>query len=257
MAASTLRYGRLRVVSAVAVIGFLLTSCGGSSDASDEIRVSAASSLSLVFAAMESAFEALNPGVDVVLNIGGSSLLRGQILEGVPVDVYASASTDTMAPIVDGGLSDGNATVFVRGFLAIAVPAGNPAHVTGLDDFGNEELLIGLCDVVVPCGAYARQVMSRAGVEPAIDTNEPNVRSLLTKIEAGELDAGIVYMTDVRSASGRLEGIEIPDAVNVAADYPIAVIVEGPNTVGGRAFVDFAMSGVGQEILAGFGFVTP
>jgi molybdate transport system substrate-binding protein len=99
--------------------------------------------------------------------------------------------------------------------------------------------------------------MSRAGVEAAIDTNEPNVRSLLTKIEAGELDAGIVYMTDVRSASGELEGIEIPDAVNVAADYPIAVIVEGPNTVGGRAFVDFVMSGVGQEILAGFGFVTP
>jgi len=94
-------------------------------------------------------------------------------------------------------------------------------------------------------------------VEPAIDTNEPNVLSLLTKIEEGELDAGIVYMTDVNSAGGGVDGIEIPEVVNVAADYPIAVIVEGSNTAGGKAFVDFVMSGVGQEILAGFGFVTP
>lgn len=257
MAASTLRYGRLRAVSAVAVIGFLFTSCGGSSDASDEIRVSAASSLSRVFAELELAFEAAHPGVDVVLNLAASSLLREQILAGAPVDAYASASTDTMTPVVVAGLTVGGATTFAHGSLAIAVPFGNPGNVTGLDDFGSEELLIGLCDIAVPCGTYARQVMSRAGVEPAIDTNEPNVLSLLTKIEEGELDAGIVYMTDVRSASGEVEGIEIPDAVNVAADYPIAVIVEGPNTEGGRAFVDFVMSGVGQEILAGFGFVTP
>lgn len=251
------RYGQLRLVSSAAVIGFLLTSCGASPDASDEVRVSAASSLSQVFAELESVFEATHPGIDVILNLGGSSLLREQILAGAPIDVYASASTITMAPIVDAGLSDGNATVFAHGFLAIAVPVGNPGKVTGLEDFGNEDLLIGLCDIAVPCGVYGRQVISRAGVEPKIDTNEPNVRSLLTKIGAGELDAGIVYMTDVRSVNGGVEGIEIPDDVNVAADYPIAVLAEGPNTTGGRAFVDFVISGVGREILAGYGFVTP
>lgn len=257
MAAPRLRYGQLRVVSTLAVIGFLLGSCGGSSDTSDEIRVSAASSLSGVFAELESAFEALHPGVDVVLNLGGSSFLREQILAGAPVDVYASASIDTMAPIVDADLSDGNAMVFARGFLAMAVPAGNPADIDGLVDFAKEELFIGLCDSGVPCGEYGRQVLSKAGVKPAIDTNEPNVRSLLTKIEAGELDAGIVYVTDIEAANGRVEGIEIPDAVNVAAEYPIAVLAEGPNRDGARSFVDFVLSEIGQMILAEHGFVMP
>jgi len=252
-----LRNGQLRVAFGVAVIGFLLASCGGSSDVSDEIRVSAASSLGEVFIELESAFEAANPGVDVVLNLGGSALLREQILAGAPVDVFASASADTMAPIVDAGLSEGSATVFAQGFLAIAVPAGNPANIDGLVDFGNEELLIGLCDIGVPCGEYGRQVMSRAGVKPAIDTNEPNVRSLLTKIEAGELDAGIVYMTDVIAANARVEGIEIPDAANVAAEYSIAFITEGPNNEGAKVFVEFVLSEFGQMILAGQGFVTP
>ena len=257
VAAPRLRYGQLRVVSTVAVIGFLLGSCGGSSDPSDQVRVSAASSLSDVFAELESAFEAANPGVDVILNLGGSSLLREQILAGAPIDVYASASADTMAPIVEAGLSDGEPRVFARGFLQIAVPVGNPAHVTGLDDFGNEKLFIGLCDQPVPCGDLARQVLARAGVDPVVDTGSPNVRSLLTKIEAGELDAGIVYVTDVRSVPGRVDGIAIPDAVNVAADYPIAVLAEGPNRDGARAFVDFVLSEIGQTILAGHGFVTP
>ena len=257
MVAPRLRYGQLRVAFTVAMIGLVLGSCGGSPDTSDEIRVSAASSLSDVFAELESAFEAAHTGVDVVLNLGGSSLLREQILAGAPVDVYASASRDTMASIVEAGLLEGEPTVFAHGFLEIAVPVGNPAHVTGLEDFGVEELFIGLCDIGVPCGQYGRQVISSAGVEPAIDTNEPNVRSLLTKIEAGELDAGIVYMTDVRSAQGRVDGIAIPDAVNVAADYPIALMAEGPNTEGARVFVEFVLSEIGQTILAGHGFVTP
>lgn len=257
VAAPRLRYGQLRVVSTMAVIGFLLGSCGVSSDPSDRVRVSAASSLSDVFAELESAFEAANPGVDVILNLGGSSLLREQILAGAPVDVYASASADTMAPIVAAGLAEGEPTVFARGLLEIAVPVGNPAHVTGLDDFGNEELFIGLCDQPVPCGDLARQVLARAGVDPVVDTGAPNVRALLTKIEAGELDAGIVYVTDVRSVSGRVEGIAIPDALNVAVDYPIAVLAEGPNRDDARSFVDFVLSEIGQTILAGHGFVTP
>ena len=257
MSTPRLRYGQLRVVSSLAVIGFLLSACGGSSEVSDEIRVSAASSLSEVFAELEAAFEAASPGVDVVLNFGGSSLLREQILAGAPVDVYASASRDTMASIIEAGLSEGDSTVFARGLLEIAVPVGNPAHVTGLDDFADEELFIGLCDQPVPCGDLARQVLARAGVDPAVDTGSPNVRSLLTKIEAGELDAGIVYVTDVRSAQGRVIGIAIPDAVNVTAEYPISVLADGPNTEGAKAFVQFVLSEIGQMILARHGFMTP
>ena len=113
---------------------------------------------------------------------------------------------------------------FVANQLQIAVPAGNPGGVTGLADFADADLLIGLCAEEVPCGQFGREALANAGVTPSIDTNEPDVRSLLTKVEAGELDAGIVYVTDVLSAGDAVEGIEIPADENVIATYPIAAL---------------------------------
>ena len=139
---------------------------------------------------------------------------------------------------------------FVTNQLQIAVPAGNQAGVTGLDDFANADLLIGLCAEEVPCGEFGREALANAGVTPSIDTNEPDVRSLLTKIEAGELDAGIVYVTDVLAAGDAVEGIEIPADDNVIATYPIAALTDAANPEVADAFVDFVLSDEGQEILA-------
>jgi molybdate transport system substrate-binding protein len=126
--------------------------------------------------------------------------------------------------------------------------------VTGLSDFARDELLIGLCAEAVPCGDFARQALANGGVTPRIDTNEPDVRALLTKIEAGELDAAIVYATDVLSASGSVEGVAIPDEDNVPAEYPIAVLRDAPNPEVAKAFVAFVHSNAGREILATYGF---
>jgi molybdate transport system substrate-binding protein len=221
------------------------------------VLISAASSLTDAFAAIESSFEAAHPGVDVVVNYGGSSSLREQILEGAPVDVFASASPATMDEIVRSGDVSGQATIFARNRLEIAVPKGNPAGVTGLADFGRDDLLLGLCAEGVPCGDFARQALAKAGVMPAIDTNEPDVRALLTKIEAGELDAGITYVTDVAATAGAVDGVDIPQAENVVADYPIAVLAGAPNPTAAQAFVDFVTSAEGRKILAGFGFLSP
>lgn len=233
----------------------VVVACGGSQSASDEVLVSAAASLIDAFGESEAAFEASNPGVDVLLNFGSSSSLREQILEGAPVDVFASANPSNMAQVIDAGASV-RSTTFAINALRIAVPAGNPAGIAGLADFADPELLIGLCAAGVPCGDFARQSLEAAGVVPSLDTEEPDVRALLTKIEAGELDAGIVYVTDVL-ASGGVDGIEIPDEFNAVAEYHIAVMTESPNPGGAEAFVNFVLSAMGQAILQSYGFESP
>lgn len=226
-----------------------------SSTLEGEVLVSAAASLTDAFAEAEAAFEAAHPGVDVVLNLGGSSSLREQILEGAPADVFASADTSNMDQAVAAGEVAGDAQIFARNLLQIAVPAGNPAGIIGLEDFGRDELLIGLCAEGVPCGGFAREALANSGVSAAIDTNEPDVRALLTKVQAGELDAGIVYVTDVDSADRGVESVDIPEDQNVFADYPIAVLANAPNPGAAAAFVEFVLSVEGQEILAAYGFV--
>lgn len=233
------------------------TTEGASPGREGEVLVSAAASLTDAFAEIESAFETANPGVDVVLNLGPSSGLREQILEGAPADVFASADTSNMDRVAEAGQAWGEPQVFARSLLQIAVPAGNPAGITGLEDFGNGELLIGLCAEDVPCGDYGRQALENAGVTPATDTDEPDVRALLTKIEAGELDAGITYVTDVRPTDGAVEGIDIPDEVNVVAEYPVAALTSAPNPEAAVAFVDFLLSEQGQAILGEYGFTSP
>lgn len=237
----------------------LFGGCGGirSSDDRREVVVSAAASLTDAFLEMESVFEDAHPDVDVIINLGGSSALREQILAGAPVDVFASANPANMTIVIEEGVAAGPAAIFAVNQLAIAVPVANPGGIVGLEDFANPDLLIGLCAPAVPCGDFARQVLSRAGIEPVPDTNEPDVRALLTKIETGELDVGIVYATDVVARGGDVVGVEIPQEFNVAAEYPIAVLTGGENLEDGTAFAAFVLSAAGQAILVEHGFATP
>jgi molybdate transport system substrate-binding protein len=233
--------------------------CAGSGEKTvdGEVLVSAAASLTEAFTAIEDAFEDANPGIDVLLNLASSSSLREQILEGAPVDVFASANTSNMDRVSEAGAVAGEARVFAKNTLQIAVPAGNPAGVTGLVDFANQELLIGLCAEDVPCGDLGRQALDNAGVTPSIDSNEPDVRALLTKIGAAELDAGIVYVTDVITTEGGVAGVEIPENQNVVAEYSIAILVDAPGAVAAAAFVRFVMSDAGQVIMGEYGFTAP
>lgn len=233
----------------------LLVSC--SSGGRTELLVSAAASLTDGFAEIEAAFEGDNPDVDVVLNLGGSSALREQILAGAPAAVFASASETVMSDVASAGLLREPARVFATNRLAIAVPSGNPAGIVGLDDFARPELLLGLCAAGVPCGDLARTTLQRAGVIPVVDTEEPNVRALLTKIESGDLDAGIVYETDVISRAGVVDEVPISDDVNPVAPYPIAVLAGSAEQDVATDFVSFVLSTEGRAILADQGFEVP
>ena len=246
----------MRRIPLVLIAAVLLT--GGCNTADrQEVLVSAAASLTDAFAAIETAFEELHPDIDIVLNLGGSSALREQLLAGAPADVFASANQANMDSIAAAGLVIGNATDFAINGLEIAVPSGNPANVAGLSDFDNDTLLLGLCAAAVPCGDLARTALANAGIEPAVDTNEPSVRALLTKIEAGELDAGIVYASDVATSRGRVDGIPIASEHNLTAHYPIAVLRAGRNGIDAQTFVDFVTSQEGRQILSNNGFRLP
>jgi molybdate transport system substrate-binding protein len=242
-----------RLVAAAGAGLLLVTACGDGDDDERSVTVFAAASLTDAFDAIGEAFETADPGVEVELAYAGSSALREQILGGAPADVFASANASTMEQVLEAGEA-GSAETFARNRLAIAVPAGNPAGITGLADFAEEDLLLGLCAEEVPCGQFGREALDAAGVTPALDTEEPDVRSLLGKVEAGELDAGLVYVTDVLAAGEDVDDVAIPDEHNVVATYPIAVLRSASDVDLAEAFVAFVLSDEGQGILASFGF---
>jgi molybdate transport system substrate-binding protein len=257
------------VLLCAAVVG--AAACGGDDDSADTspsdetagataadldgtITVFAAASLTDAFEEAAEAFEEANPDVTVELNLAGSSALREQILAGAPADVFASANPSNMDQVAEAGEVEGDAEVLVHNSLQIVVAADNPGGVEGLEDFADDSLLIGLCAVEVPCGDFGRDVLANAGVTPAPDTEEPDVRSLLTKVASGDLDAGLVYVTDVESAGDDVEGIDIPDDVNEVADYPIASLAGAGEPEIAAAFVDYLLSDDGQAILTSHGF---
>jgi molybdate transport system substrate-binding protein len=255
---------RSRRPAAVAAIAALsLAGCGsappGASSAAvtGDITVFAAASLTETFTRIGADFEAANPGTRVRFNFGGSSALAQQINQGAPADVFASAAPAPMKQVGDAGGMSGGPTTFVRNRLQIAVPAGNPGKVTGLADFAKADLTIALCAEQVPCGAAARTALRAAGVTAAPDTLEQDVKAVLTKVSLGEVDAALVYRTDVRAAGDKVEGIQFPEADRAVNDYPIATLATAPNPAGARAFVDHVLSDRGRAVLGAAGFDGP
>ncbi|MDU0288901.1 molybdate ABC transporter substrate-binding protein [Saccharothrix longispora] len=251
----------MRLLAApVLVAASVLVACGDA-EAPDRgagrVTVFAAASLTGVFTELGEEFEAANPGVEVVFNFGGSSSLAQQIAQGAPVDVFASAAPANMRQVVESGDVTATPVTFARNALRIAVPRGNPAGITGLADFADADATIALCAEQVPCGAAAKAVFDAAGVTPRPDTLEQDVKAVLTKVRLGEVDAALVYLTDVRSAGDAVEGIDFPEAGRAVNDYPIAPLADAPDAAGARAFVDFVLSDAGRAALTGAGFLAP
>lgn len=220
------------------------------------VVVLAAASLTEAFAQLGADFEAENHGLTVIFDFGASSALAQQVVSGAPGDLFASASPATMATVTDAGLADGEPVVFVRNRLQIAVPAGNPGGVTGLADFANADLTIALCAEEVPCGAAAVKAFAAARITPAPDTLEQDVSATLTKVELGEVDAALVYRTDVIAAADTVEGIEFAESEEAINDYPIALLADAPNAEAAQAFLDYVLSETGTQVLADAGFET-
>ncbi|WP_218584229.1 molybdate ABC transporter substrate-binding protein [Nocardia cyriacigeorgica] len=253
----------LRVVLTVGAVALAAVGCGNDTEPASDgtvsgtVTVFAAASLTETFTALGEKFEAEHPGTDVVFNFGGSSSLAEQIEQGAPVDVFASAAPKNMQQVVDAGEVTAEPVVFVRNRLEIAVPTGNPGGITGLADFAEPEQTIALCAEQVPCGAAAQKVFDAAGITPQPDTRETDVKAVLTKVSLGEVDAGLVYRTDVQAAGDKVEGIEFPESGAVVNDYPIAPLAVAPNAATAAAFVEFIGSDTARAVFAEAGFDTP
>jgi molybdate transport system substrate-binding protein len=232
---------------------------GGAADGevTGTLTVLAAASLTESFTELAERFESDHPGAAVRLSFGASSELAAQVDQGAPADVFAAASPETMALAVDAGAVRGEPRVFARNRLEIAVPPGNPGGVTGLADLAREELKVALCAPEVPCGSVAETVLRAAGVTPAPDTLEADVKATLTKVTLGEVDAALVYRTDVLAAGDAVRGIEFPEADRAVNDYLLAVLTGAPNPGAAQAFADLVRSRPGRAVLTEAGFDAP
>lgn len=249
--------------------GLLLAGCGtneGSQSGGPEtsankqraaVTVLAAASLTDVFGQLEPAFEEANPGADLQFSFGGSSDLAQQIVNGAPADVFASANTKQMTVVSDAGLVDGQPQVFATNVLTIVVPPGNPKGIKAFADLARPDVTEVVCAPQVPCGSATEKIEQSTGVQLSPASEEPDVRSVLSKVAAGEADAGLVYVTDARGAQGQVEQIDFPEAKDALNEYPIAALKDAPQAQLARAFVDFILSPEGQQALSSAGFGKP
>lgn len=260
------RLSRWAIVMPVALALAGLSGCGSGGSAASpasagsggakELTVFAAASLTGSFTELGEAFEAAHPGTTVRFNFGSSSTLAQQIVQGAPADVFAAASPATMKTVTDASLAASPAT-FARNRLQIAVPGDNPAKVDDLKDLTDPKVKVALCAEQVPCGAAARKALDAAGLRVDPVTLEQDVKATLTKVELGEVDAALVYRTDVIASGGKVTGISFPEADQAINDYPIAALAKAPAGDLAKRFVDLVLSRRGEEVLAKAGFETP
>jgi molybdate transport system substrate-binding protein len=221
------------------------------------VTVLAAASLTEAFEQVAGAYEAANPGADIVFSFAGSQQLAGQVLDGAPADVFASANPEQMARVVDADLAAGLPSHFSSNLLAIAVEPGNPKDIRELADLARDDVVVVLAAAEVPAGAYTREALARTRVTVDPASLEDDVRGVLSKVALGEADAGVVYATDIAGSEGSVEAVELPAGINVAAQYVIVALRDAPNAAGAAAFVAFVMSDAGQAILRAHGFAEP
>ena len=252
-------------LAAVALAGCSSSSSGGaastaspasSSASTASITVFAAASLTGTFTQIGKQFEAAHPGDKVTFSFGPSSGLATQITNGAPADVFASAAPANMDQVVTAGDAS-NPQDFAKNIMEVAVPPSNPANVKSVNNLAKKSVKVALCQPQVPCGVVAAEVFKNAGITVKPVTLEADVKSVLAQVELNEVDAGMVYVTDVQAAGTKVKGVQIPADDNASTLYPIATISKSSHQSVAQAFVAYVLSPAGQQVLAAAGFEKP
>jgi len=246
----------VRRLALALALGLVLSGCADDPGAgSDEVVVLGAASMAEVLEDLADLYRQEHPGARVVLSTGGSSGLARQVVNGLPADLLVLASPASLQPVLDAGEQREEPVVVARNRIEIAVREGNPKRLNGLADLARPELAVALCAPQVPCGAAADRALQQAGVTASPDTFEQDVRAVLTKVRLGEVDAGVVYATDVRAAAAEVDGLPVEPPVTT--DYPAVRLRGGSAPDAAQALLDLLRSERGQALLVAAGFEVP
>jgi molybdate transport system substrate-binding protein len=256
----------LRCFAVAAALPMAFTACSSGSSSrratplpptpTGTLTVFAAASLTGAFTAAKSTLASADPRLALTLDFAGSNTLATQIEQGAPTDVFASADQVNMAKLVSAGLVEPPVT-FARNKLEIAVAPGNPKHIASLQDLARAGITVVLEEPGVPAGDYTRQVEGRLGITITPESLAPDVKTAITAVGSGEADATVVYVTDVAAAGSKVAGVPVPDALQPAITYPIAVVKATHNQAAAGAFVQSAVSGDVHDALLAQGFLAP
>ncbi|MEO8329609.1 MAG: molybdate ABC transporter substrate-binding protein [Candidatus Nanopelagicales bacterium] len=257
-----MRRARALLVYPVSLLIVMPLATGCSDDTTDgttadqTLTVLAASSLTGSFTELASQFEAAHSGTSVALSFGSSSTLATQVLDGAPADVLATASPGSMEPVAEADLTEGEPTLLAANSVAIALPPNNSAGLQQLDDLAEPDVKVAVCVETAPCGSVAADLFDAAGINVTPVTEEVDVKSVLAKVTTGEVDAGVVYVTDVRAAGADVAELPVPAKLSVSTDYMVAPLAEASEPDLASEFTDFVLSPAGQQVLADAGFTT-
>ncbi|GAC1395868.1 MAG: molybdate ABC transporter substrate-binding protein [Mycobacterium sp.] len=256
-----------RVLAVCAALSLALVGCGSSNQgpsnsptsaaAGGKIIVFAAASLKQTFTVIGAQFEKENPGSSVEFSFAGSSDLVTQLTQGAHADVFASADTTNMDKAAKAGLSAGNPVNFASNTLTIAVAPGNPKKISSFKDLTQQGLNVVVCAPQVPCGSATQKVEQSTGVKLNPVSEESSVTDVLDKVETGQADAGLVYVTDAKGAGNKAAAVQFPEATGAVNTYPIAVLRGSKNPELARKFVDLVTGFAGQKVLEAAGFAKP
>jgi molybdate transport system substrate-binding protein len=241
----------------VLALGAASTGCTGGGGDDDSLTVLAASSLSGTFAELEQMFREEHPGVDVRLSLDSSATLAGQVVEGAPADVLATADEQTMESVVAAGATDGRPTAFASNRLVLVVPDDNPARIHSVADLDKRGVDYVVCVPSAPCGHIAVAALDEAGIDAPAASEEADVKAVLSKVMLGEADAGLVYSTDALDAGESVRTFEISSSPATTTRYFVAALRDAASPELARDWVDLVLSKRGQKVLADAGFGSP
>jgi molybdate transport system substrate-binding protein len=274
---------RSRLVTSIAALAVILAACSSgatpapsapassaaaSSAPPASLTIYAAASLKAVMAKVQTTYEAANPGTMLSISTDSSAALETKIEQGAPADLFLSADTANPQKLVDKGLAAGGITKFAGNLLTVIVPVANPAGIQTPADLAKPGIKVIAAGDTVPITKYATQLVANLARQPGypadfvarytanIVSKEDNVAAVVAKIELGEGDAGIVYVTDAKT-SAKVTTVAVPDAANVPATYGGVVVKASPNAAAAQAFLAWLAGPDGQAILASFGFLPP
>ena len=228
---------------------------GGGKDRT--LTVLAASSLTETFGELAKTFQKQHPGVKVRFSFDSSATLAEQVTQGAPADVLATADTRTMKTVVDAKANDGQPKLFATNTMVLVVPKDNPADIAKFSDIESPKVSYVMCVVSAPCGALAKTLLDENKITAKPKSQEVDVKSVLSKIQLGEADAGLVYATDAKASASEVDPVSIPKSGEYINDYPIVALKGSKDAKLAHDWVDLVLSSKGQQVLRDAGFGGP